>query len=62
MAVLAPMPERERQDRDRGIARALGEGPEGVDKVLRQRLHKGEIPLNSFETQPLDVDEPSNGC
>ena len=34
--------QRERQNRHRGIPRALREGPEGIDNVLGQGLHKGE--------------------
>ncbi len=40
IAVLAPMPERERQDRRRGVARVLAQRPSAVAHVLQDRLEQ----------------------
>ena len=43
IAVLAPMPERERQDGDQGEPRRPQQVPDGVTEILDQRGHGAEL-------------------
>ena len=53
MAVLAPMPSAERQDRDEGEARTLHEHPEAVLQVLKK--HEISPQLSALSRQLLSA-------